>query len=462
MLSQVRSLWANKIASYQMEEDAKPIVSRFLDTSPMKRQLARLDEVAAEGKKRIDYAVAHDPQVQKAIEVVERFLRKTKRVCYGGQAINSLLPKEHQFYDERYNIPDYDFFTPDVKGDVNQLMKELESVGFDDVKKKVGIHDGTYKVYVNFIPVADCTEMDPGYFKILLKRAVSVGGIFYADPDFLRMLMYLEISRPRGQLDRWRKVYERLSLLNREFPVGTCEKEISFHNGPGSEIRRKCLRFCMQNKRVVVGPDMIPVLEEGSGRLSLEKLVDVDAPVIFLSPQARLDAEDLMDILDIRLNKEVEAPLLTDLYEAQMIRHGRTPVALIFQENACHAYTMINKDMLRVGTPDLLLQIYYSVHIFGQKTPPFFPNDMECLLQKLHTITSQARNSPTEFVPAFGVRCSGRQQGFASLLKEREARREAAAPKKGKGKRNVKLMRGGRRSTRRPKEPRRPRQTRRL
>ena len=440
-----------------MEEDAKPIVSRFLETSPMKRQLARLDEVATEGKKRIDYAVAHDPQVQKAIEVVERFLRKTKRVCYGGQAINSLLPKQHQFYDERYNIPDYDFFTPDVKGDVNQLMKELEAVGFDDVKKKVGIHDGTYKVYVNFIPVADCTEMDPRYFKILLKRAVSSGGIFYADPDFLRMLMYLELSRPRGQLDRWRKVYERLSLLNREFPVGLCEKTISFHNGPGSEIRRKCLRFCMQNKRVVIGPEMIPVLEDGTGRLSLESLVDIDAPIMFLSPQARLDAEDLMDILDMRLNKEVETPLLTDLYEAQMIRHGRTPVALILQENACHAYTMINKDMLRVGTPDLLLQIYYSIHLFGQKTAAFFPSNMECLIQKVHRIASHARNTPTEFVPAFGVRCSGRQPGFASLLKEREVRREAAAPKKGKP---VKLMRGGRRTTRRPRSARR--QTRRL
>lgn len=440
-----------------MEEDAKPIVSRFLETSPMKRQLARLDEVATEGKKRIDYAVAHDPQVQKAIEVVERFLRKTKRVCYGGQAINSLLPKQHQFYDERYNIPDYDFFTPDVKGDVNQLMKELEAVGFDDVKKKVGIHDGTYKVYVNFIPVADCTEMDPRYFKILLKRAVSSGGIFYADPDFLRMLMYLELSRPRGQLDRWRKVYERLSLLNREFPVGLCEKTISFHNGPGEEVRRKCLRFCMQNKRVVIGPEMIPVLEDGTGRLSLETLVDIDAPIMFLSPQARLDAEDLMDILDMRLNKEVETPLLTDLYEAQMIRHGRTPVALILQENACHAYTMINKDMLRVGTPDLLLQIYYSIHLFGQKTAAFFPSNMECLIQKVHRIASHARNTPTEFVPAFGVRCSGRQPGFASLLKEREVRREAAAPKKGKP---VKLMRGGRRTTRRPRSARR--QTRRL
>ena len=36
----------------------------------MKRQLARLDEVATEGKKRIDYAVAHDPQVQKAMRKI--------------------------------------------------------------------------------------------------------------------------------------------------------------------------------------------------------------------------------------------------------------------------------------------------------------------------------------------------------------------------------------------------------
>ena len=449
-----------------MEEDAKPITSRFLDTSPIQRQLKRLEEVAAEGKKRVDYAVAHDPQVQKAIETVERFLRKSKRVCYGGQAINSLLPKKHQFYDERYNVPDYDFFSPDVDGDVKAITDELESQGFTDVKKKVGIHDGTYKIYVNFVPVADCTEMEQRLFDILLKRAIAVGGILYADPDFLRMLMYLELSRPRGQLDRWRKVYERLSLLNHEFPVGRCDHQIELRGGPGPDVRRKSLRFCIQHKRVVVGAEIVSVLKEGSGRVRLESLVSVNAPIVFMSPQARLDAEDLMDILDIgsAATVEKETPTLTDLYECFMIRKGKTLIAMILQENACHSYTLINGDEMRIGTPDLLLHIYYSIHLFGQKTRAFFPDKMECMIQKIHSISERARATPTVFLPSFGLRCSGRQQGFASLLKEREARREASGKGKGK-KKDGKLMHGGKASARsrqtRRRYQRRGRQTRR-
>ena len=436
-----------------MEEDAKPITSPFLDTSPIQRQMKRLEEVAAEGKKRVDYAVAHDPQVRKAIETVERFLRKSKRVCYGGQAINSLLPKRHQFYDERYNVPDYDFFSSEVEKDVKAITDELESQGFTDVKKKVGIHDGTYKIYVNFVPVADCTELEPRLFDILRKRAVSVGGILYADADFLRMLMYLELSRPRGQLDRWRKVYERLSLLNREFPVGKCDHSIELHGGPGADIRAKCLRFCMENKRVVVGSEVISVLKEGTGHVRMESLMSVAAPVIFMSPQARLDAEDLMDILDLgsAVSIEKETPTLTDLYECFMIRKGKILVAMILQENACHSYTLVNKEEMRIGSPELLLHIYYSIQIFGQKTRAFFPADMKCLIQKIHSVSDRSRESPTAFLPAFGLRCSGRQQGFASLLKEREARREARGKGKGKKKEAKKLMRGGKagRQTRR-------------
>ncbi len=95
-----------------MEEDAKDITSPMLEGTTVKKQLDLLQATVDEAQKRVDYAVAHDPDVIKAIETVERFLRRKKRVCYGGQAINSLLPKSKQFYDERYNIPDYDFFSP--------------------------------------------------------------------------------------------------------------------------------------------------------------------------------------------------------------------------------------------------------------------------------------------------------------------------------------------------------------
>ena len=53
-----------------------------------------------------------DPEVKKIIEIVEQFLRDTRRVCYGGTAINALLPPHDQFYDMNVELPDYDFFSP--------------------------------------------------------------------------------------------------------------------------------------------------------------------------------------------------------------------------------------------------------------------------------------------------------------------------------------------------------------
>ena len=44
------------------------------------------------------------------LQVVESFMKRKKRICYGGTAINSILPKEKQFYNYDIDIPDYDFF----------------------------------------------------------------------------------------------------------------------------------------------------------------------------------------------------------------------------------------------------------------------------------------------------------------------------------------------------------------
>ena len=56
------------------------------------------------GKKKIE-----NPEVKEIINVVEEFLKKSKRICYGGTAINNILPVHDQFYDLNVEIPDYDF-----------------------------------------------------------------------------------------------------------------------------------------------------------------------------------------------------------------------------------------------------------------------------------------------------------------------------------------------------------------
>ena len=55
------------------------------------------------------------------IEILENFLVERKCICYGGTAINNILPKHDQFYDLDYEIPDYDFFTPNALDDAKKL-----------------------------------------------------------------------------------------------------------------------------------------------------------------------------------------------------------------------------------------------------------------------------------------------------------------------------------------------------
>ena len=77
------------------------------------------------------------------------------------------------------------------------------------------MHPGTYKVFVNFIPVADITELVPELFANLQKDSIIIDGIHYSSPNFLRMLGYLELSRPLGDTCRWEKVLKRINLLNK-------------------------------------------------------------------------------------------------------------------------------------------------------------------------------------------------------------------------------------------------------
>ena len=158
-------------------------------------------------------------EIQIIISIVEDFLRTRKLVCYGGTAINNILPKGDQFYDKSAELPDYDFFSPDALKDAKDLADIYYSKGFHEVEAKAGVHAGTFKVFVNFIPVADITLLVSELYKKILKDSVLVSGIHYCPPNYLRMSMYLELSRPHGDVSRWEKVMKRITLLNKHYPL---------------------------------------------------------------------------------------------------------------------------------------------------------------------------------------------------------------------------------------------------
>ena len=148
----------------------------------------------------------NSPDIKKIINIVESYLKNKKLICYGGTAINNILPKHAQFYTGK-EFPDYDFYSKDAMNDAKQLADIYHKNGFINVLAKSGMHFGTYKVFVNYLPVADITQLDSVLYKKLSETAYNRGGIYYCPPDFLRMNMYLELSRPKGDVSRWEKKF---------------------------------------------------------------------------------------------------------------------------------------------------------------------------------------------------------------------------------------------------------------
>ena len=166
------------------------------------------------GKRKIN-----TPEIQDIIRIVEEFLQETKRICYGGTAINNLLPIYEQFYNKEVELPDYDFYSPDPLNDAKNLADIYYKKGYTEVEAKSGMHPGTFKVFVNYIPVADITFLPKQLYKTLMDDSLSVNRIMYCSINYLRMSMYLELSRPQGDVSRWEKVLKRLSLLNKHYPL---------------------------------------------------------------------------------------------------------------------------------------------------------------------------------------------------------------------------------------------------
>ena len=182
-------------------------------------ELAILRISVDKAEEKLGKRIVNSEDIKRIIQIVEDFIKRKSLICYGGTAINNILPSEDQFYNKEAEIPDYDFFTTNALEDAKELANIYYKQGFTDVEAKSGQHHGTYKVFVNYIPVADITLLPKGIYNSLKKDAIKIGGILYTPPNYLRMSMYLELSRPAGDISRWEKVLKRLTLLNKNYPI---------------------------------------------------------------------------------------------------------------------------------------------------------------------------------------------------------------------------------------------------
>jgi len=418
-----------------MESELEHITSDMFDKGQFEKQLAIIKKASEMAQAKIDYDSAHNDNILLAIRVIENFLKKKHRICYGGQAINAYLPAKYKFYDPEYSIPDYDFFTPSQHEDIRMIVSDLKKAGFIEISVREGMHEGTLKVYVDYIPVADLTVIDPKLYRMLSKREFRMDGISYLDASTLRMLMYLELSRPRGEVRRWDKVFERLMLFNEFVPIRSCySRSPLLRNALTHEQIEYTIHFVIQNQRVFAGADLLSFYEQ-SYKKKLEHtkwILSQKKPILFFSSNALADANTILaefkqmnkkgdDAIQIQSyhNKGVE--LIPSLH---ILHQKKQPLVFIIEQSACHSYfnvPMKDKKILRIASMDTLITLYFSLGFIQSKF--FNIGSMECLANQLVQLNIYSRSHPDQFYfPFISLECSGHQSSIPSLIRSKVQR----------------------------------------
>ena len=393
-----------------------------------KEVIEEMKESQEEIEEKKGRAIVMSHSVQAMMKIVEEFIIEKGLVCYGGTAINNILPTEDQFYKKEIEIPDYDFFTPNAYEDAKELADIFRAKKTHDglplyhsVVASAGVHLGTYKVFVDFIPVADLTQMGKELFGAIQKNAIVVDSMKYAPPDYLRMAMYLELSRPDGMISRWEKVLTRLRLLNKNYPLrnpacdgvkfirdfegspkeqhrlyaavrdSLIEQGLVFFGGFAATLYAKHMpRHLRRALRQSPDFDVLSTNPEQAFRMLKEKLVGAGFP----EKSITMEEKEGID--------EIIAP-------HYVVSVGREIVCIIYEPLACHNYNTITlgKRRVKVATIDTMLSFYLA---FLYADRPYFDHErILCMAQYLLKAQETGRSTSDGLLRRFSKDCYGHQ-----------------------------------------------------
>ena len=404
-------------------------------------ELAILRSAVDKAEERQGRKEANSPDIKRIINIVEAFLRKKKAICYGGTAINNILPKQDQFYNKDIEIPDYDFYSFNALNDARELADIYVKEGFVEVEAKSGQHYGTFKVFVNFIPVADITMLPKELFNSIKKEAIKISGILYAPPNLLRMGMYLELSRPAGDVSRWEKVMKRLTLLNKHYPLSANQcSHIDFQrkmedDKKADEIYENVQKTLVDQGVVFFGGYAISIYARYMPKhlqRKLQKIPDFD--VLSEDPlvTAQIVKERLNDI-NIKNVKIIKRPSVGEIIAPHYeIRVGNDTVAFIYEPLACHSYNIVKEGGydVKVATIDTMLSFYLA---FLYADRPYYDKDrILCMSKYLFEVQAKNRLAQKGVLRRFSINCMGHQETIEEMRAEKAEKFKELKDKKGK------------------------------
>jgi len=325
-------------------------------------------------------------------------MKRKELIGYGGMAINMSLPKDKKFYRDN-DVPDYDFFSNKAIPDIIELS-DIIAKTYPDIEVKSALNAGTYKIFVNSIPLVDITQIEDDLFKNLKKTAILFNKIYYAPYNYLRMSMYQELSRPLGDLTRWKKVYERLELLNTTHPLMIRRCNVDNHYDKSVYFKKV---FAKLSSCVLFGDYAMYYYQH----LFPKKFRTRQQECLYV-----LSDESIWDKLKgFTYTKTQYKNKFLNLYEVKF----DTTFLYVFITDSCQSYNVIKEKgrSLKIASYDTILSIYYGLSFMDTSI-----NNYK-ILSYCYLLTN-ITDYKDPVMRRFKMPCIGEQSTFETLRHERD------------------------------------------
>jgi hypothetical protein len=359
------------------------------------------------------------PEVRKMVKLLEDFLRKKKLICYGGIAINNILPLNSQFYDFTKEIPDYDFYSKTPLDDAKELADVYHENDFDDIEAKAGKHSGTFKVFVGVIGIADITFLEPEIFDNLAKEVVVKNGICYASPKFLRMNLYLELSRPKGMVNRWEKILSRLNLLNKFYPF-QIQTRIQSRNAVSQNalLDRFIFAFLIKHDVVFFGGYAFNWYAKEPQFASQSSQFDLLTEAYQELPQKLMD---YLKAKGFECTSEEKSAIGEILPEHTVILYKTAIICRMYKPIACYSYNEIIVDYthIRLASMQTMIMFFFAFQ-FANDVEEYDKERILSMAEVLFNIEQTNRVEKNGLLKRFNVDCYGNQQSLYDILKKKK------------------------------------------
>jgi hypothetical protein len=219
--------------------------------------------------------------------------------------------------------------------------------------------------------------------------------------------MYLELSRPRGDVSRWTKVYKRLMLLNQYYPI-TCSKKKETFRELSEDSRSTVEALLVDKPAILLGIHAID-LHSKSKRNVWELPIDILVEPANFDDYVKNMSKVFPD------SKVVETPAYAELVpkHTDILSEDDSLIARVFETTACQSYHELKNGMKVASIPTLLNFFFSFLYADKHFLEGFDENRIICIAQRLMDLAHSSKQRRFQLLTP--IECLGHQETLTEI-----------------------------------------------